>query len=564
VLRETGSTPFWNPALPLEARIVPRIQPDKNNFAPRVGFAWSPRFAKEGFMHRLLGEDATVIRGGYAIAYDPAFYNILLNVANSAPFSISLAASAPAGQLPATSPVLPLAGIFGEENRAQVQASGVLPIGRLDPKWLGQTIVAPNFRSPYSQQWSLGIQRQFGRNGVAEVRYVGNHGVGLFQNVNRNPFVGIPGNPLLEFGSPGAATGLYGFTLDGINFPSFASQVIPSGLTGLSCVNLPGTLDNEAACNGRVLPRGGITSRENTAQSRYDSLQTRYNGRFLKNSLNLGAAYTFSKTIDNSSEIFTFGTEGSSFAQNAFDYTAGERSVSALHRPHVFSMNFLYDVPWFKEQRGFVGHLLGGWQINGTHVYNSGRRYTPSQFFNATFLGLGPSYLSGGESLRPFIGNPNADPRTVAISQIDAALVFGAPLTDLNGFYSYNDLNNGTVRSVTPNDVRFILNAPGSARIFGTPFGNAGRYSLVGPAINQTNIGIFKNTKVFERLRVQFRAELFNAFNHAQPGYGVTRAGSLPPSIFIDDAGVQSAPFADDSDIDLARRVVQFGIRIIF
>ncbi|MGH9962975.1 MAG: TonB-dependent receptor domain-containing protein, partial [Pyrinomonadaceae bacterium] len=192
--RESGPQPFWNPALPFAARTVPVIRPDYNNVAPRVGFAWSPRFG-DGFMGRLVGRDQTVIRGGYAIAYDPAFYNILLNVANSSPFSISLAATA--AQTPPTSPLITFPGIFGEQTRNAVQASGVLPIGKLDPKWLGQTIVAPDFHAPYSQQWSFGVQRQVARNNVAEVRYVGNHGVGLFQSVLRNPIVGVPGSATL-------------------------------------------------------------------------------------------------------------------------------------------------------------------------------------------------------------------------------------------------------------------------------------------------------------------------------------------------------------------------------
>src|SRR5205085_9473820 len=164
--RESSSTPFWNPALPVTARIVPRTPSDKNNFAPRVGFAYSPRFEK-GFMHSLVGSDATVIRGGYAIAYDPAFYNILLNVANTAPFSLLL--NATTAQTPDANPLIPLTSIFGADIRNAVQSSGVLPIGKLDPRWLSQTKVAPNFYSPYSQQWSFGVQRSVGKNNVAEV-----------------------------------------------------------------------------------------------------------------------------------------------------------------------------------------------------------------------------------------------------------------------------------------------------------------------------------------------------------------------------------------------------------
>ena len=64
---------------------MPLAPLDKNNWAPRIGFAWSPKFWKS-----VLGEDATVIRGGFSIAYDAAFYNILLNVRNAAPFSAAL------------------------------------------------------------------------------------------------------------------------------------------------------------------------------------------------------------------------------------------------------------------------------------------------------------------------------------------------------------------------------------------------------------------------------------------------------------------------------------------
>jgi outer membrane receptor protein involved in Fe transport len=590
--RESGSAPFFNPALPVEQRIVPRIAPDRNNFAPRLGFAWVPKFGgKEGFMHTLLGDDATVVRGGYAIAYDPAFYNILLNVANSAPFSIAL--SATSAQLPDVNPLITLTDIFGASARSGVQSSGVLPIGKLDPRFLGQTVVASNFHSPYSQQYSLGIQRQFGKNNVAEIRYVGNHGIGLFQSVLRNPFVGVSGNYVAQPGVPASAVGkpiattpctvggsstlpnciggLYGFTRNipttggvvAVNFPSFLSQVAPSGVAGLSCVDVAGTPDNEGACNGRILPRGAITSRDNTAQSWYNSMQTRYNGRFLKNALSIGATYTFSKTLDTSSEVFAFSQENSILPQDPFDYNV-DRGISALHRPHIFSFNGIYDVPYFKEQRGLVGHLLGGWQMNATHVYNTGRRYTPSQSLNAGNLGVGASYLSGGESLRPFSGNPSAPATSVGITQIDAFL-FGklGTVTDLNGLISLNDLNNGVLTPITASNVRFIYNGPGAAKLFGTPYGNTPRYLLEGPAINQLNFGVFKNTKAFETVRVQFRAEFFNVLNHPQPGYGVTGAGQLP-TILLDSAGLASGGFADNSQIALARRRIQFGLRINF
>jgi hypothetical protein len=554
VARESNaSTAFFNPALPLSIRTVPKVPVDKNNFAPRLGFAWSPKF-----WPRLFGEDATVIRGGFSLAFDPAFYNILLNVQNAAPFSVAL--TIPVSSLPSSGSPSPLPNNpTGNVVRAAALASGILPLGVLNPIFLNQTQVSSDFHAPFSRQFSLGIQRQLGRNHVAEVRYVGTQGRDLFQNINGNFFIG----PLVNGFTRNVTTDL---NRDGVlestsvAFPSFAS-ILPSGTVSQVCTDVVGTLDREDACNQRQFRTGGVTIRANSANSDYHALQSRYNGRFFTNALSLGVAYTWSKTLDNASEIFAFGDIASPNAQNPFDINKGERSLSNLHRPHAFSANFIYDVPFFKEQRGFAGHVLGGWQINGTYILTSGAAYTASQSFNGN-LGLGNTYLTAGD--RPFIGNPNADERLVAISQVDAAMIFGIPAENLNGFWSMNSLNStGDLVTVTPNDVRFVFNGPGAAKIFGTPYGSSARNSLRGPIFNNLNMSLFKNIKIFERLTLQLRGEAFNVLNHPNPGFGVASGGSLP-SIFVGNAGAPGAGFAEHKDISLANRVVQVGMRIIF
>lgn len=543
--RETGSKPFFDPSLPLSIRTVPFVPPDKNNFAPRVGFAYTPHFWK-----KLFGEDATVFRGGFAIAYDPAFYNILLNLQNVAPYSASLALATTNALASTTTSPLPLPGDPRADNiQAIAIASGVLPLGKLNPLYLTQTKVAADFHSPYSEQFSFGVQRQINRNNVFEVRYVGTHGVSLFQNINDNFFI----RPLVT-----------DRTLSGISLPNFR-HLLPAGVTAQTCVDDPATVFvNESICDGRQKRQAGITTRANTAQSIYHSMQTRYSGRFLSNNLSLNASYTWSKTIDNASEIFAFADIGSANAQNPFDINDGERSISNLDRPHAFSMSFIYDIPWHKEQKGFVGHLLGGWQINGVHVATSGNPYTPFESTNGT-IGLGNAYLTSGD--RPFIGNPNAPTNSVAISGIDAFLsIPGAPAATnaTTTFYNLTLRNQtGVWQTVNPNDVRFIINGPGAAKLFGTPFGTMPRNYLRGPGINQLNMSVFKNTKVGERVTIQFRAEAFNVLNHPNPGYGVNAAGYLP-SITLENAGVKGTGFADFQDIAKARRVIQFGFKFMF
>src|ERR1041384_3050542 len=568
VARETNpSTAIWRQSLPLSARTVPHIPPDKNNWAPRVGFAWSPRWGKSGVGHLLFGEnDATVIRGGYSIAYDPAFYNILLNVSTSSPvvfnntINNNSSLTAPLFRLPAN----PTGDVVRSSLGSFIQTN------TFDPRFFNETIVSSNFHSPYSQQWSLTFQRQVNRNSVFDIRYVGNHGIGLFQSLNRNPRIDF-----LQNGFTSAGFGGTTFT-----FPGFPN--LTAGYTPLVCTDVAGTPDNEGACNGRILPQGLLRSRENTGQSIYHGLQMLYNGR-LRNQFTITSSYTWSKTIDNASEIFSFG-EGA-FASNPLDPQHNERGLSGNDRRHAGTLSVIWDIPYFKKQEGFMGHVLGGWQINGVYILASGRPFTPSQFFGLlgalgyedasfqnTFVGL--------DAIRPFTGNRNAPRGSVAITDVDASYFgfTGSFVPSSTGFYSLNELNRtGNLVAVTPNDVRFIFNGPGAARRFGNTFGNVLRNSERGPALNQLNLGFFKNTNLTEKIKVQFRAELFNALNHPNIGYGVAAGDTLPDTVVEDAglyginsdacpgcAGTNEVGFNDPRGMNLSSRRVQFGLRIIF
>lgn len=553
-------TAFWRQNLPIESRIVPKIEGDKNNWAPRFGFAYTPRFWK-----RFLGQDATVIRGGYSIAFDPSFYNILVNVQGSAPVVFNNLTTNPAAPGPAN-PVLfpvPTGELTGERVRAVAQEQGVIRTNVFDPRLLAnRTSVAPDFHLPYAEQWSLGIQRQVNSNNVFEVRYLGTHGVSLFQNANVNPRIDRLVNGFT------LATDVIGAPLPApITFPGFPN-LVPQGVTPLTCIDDTSTPDNEGVCQGRLVRAGRELTRQNSAQSIYHSLQTRYNGRVF-NQLSLGASYTFSKGLDNASEVFAF--QENSTAQNPFNTGRGERSYSGFDRRHAFSLNGIWDIPAFKDQQKVIGRLLGGWQLNSTYILSSGLRYTPIQAANLNVLI--PSYVDdlGADILKPFYGNPNADNRLVGISQIDASIfaaLFGfasIPIRNANGFYSFNELNNGRLVEVGKNDVKYIFNAPGAAKIFGSPYGDVARNGEVGPIINQVNLGVFKNTRIRENVRLQFRTEIFNLFNHPNPGVGLASAvGGAIPSNVIENAGVVGTAFNENQDIESGRRIIQFGLKLIF
>jgi hypothetical protein len=314
--------------------------------------------------------------------------------------------------------------------------------------------------------------------------------------------------------------------------------------------------------NGRLVAgQGPQRTRINGADSNYNALQFRFDTR-IKNQLTLGVAYTYSKQIDNSSEIF--GTAGGgntlAFSQDPFDRNNGERALGAYDFRHSLSVNFIYDIPYFRDQKGALGKVLGGYSLSGTFRALPGQRYTPVQFgfdspytdntFNLAFVGQ-------FETLRPFIANPNADQRLVAVDDVTAQSFFGVGGPSPTGFFLLNDL----ATPVTLDQVRFVLNTANSARIFGTPYGNAGRNSLQGDSTFLGNFAILKNTKISERLSIQFRTEFFNVFNH--PNKGV-------PDPFIDDALTDfGATFADfdlnpNGGLGGGTRTIQFGLKLIF
>jgi len=143
------------------------VKRDKNNFAPRFSFAYTPRFFK-----RLLGEDVTVIRGGFAVNYDIYFNNILSNTVASSPNAVGVTTF----------------GADGPTPRGFANASNTLPTVAPAPNPLAtQSTVLPNLHNPKTYVWNFGIQRQLPWGMVGDVAYVGSRGIHLFINEELNP-----------------------------------------------------------------------------------------------------------------------------------------------------------------------------------------------------------------------------------------------------------------------------------------------------------------------------------------------------------------------------------------
>jgi outer membrane receptor protein involved in Fe transport len=460
---QTGPNPLWDNTFPASETEVPKVPEHYHNFGPVFGFAWTP-----GMMKRVFGEKKTVIRGGFRIAYDPAFYNMFLNVATSAP-SVNSDAIVPGAPLPSSG------NYEGNQILPFLQSGGFVNTAGLNPGIKNHTTVAQNFRSPYAEQWNFGVQRSFSNRIVGEVRYVGNHSVAQFQTVNGNP----PLNSLVAGGF---------------------SNLIPPGLAPCTDPTQPGgNSQGYANCNfRRVVERG------NFAWSKYNSLQSelRIGGW---RGLTATASYTYSRTFDNASEVYSTVSGGNTlaFAQDPFNTDRGERAISGLDFPHLASVTLVYDIPFRKNQQGFVGHLLGGWQTSTTYRYATGQPYTTIQFHNSGSLCDPSSTMSGTyDACRPILSNAAA-PQT----SIGAFTCTGSTA----GTCSLSDFVTGNPTSLSA--VHWVYNDPNAATFYGTPYAGGSRDTLRGQPISTGNLAFFKDTKVTERLTLQFQAQCYNCMN---------------------------------------------------
>lgn len=333
----------------------------------------------------------------------------------------------------------------------------LVPTG-LNPLTLTRTVVAEDFRAPYADQYSLQVQRALSNNFVINIGYVGTKGTALFQTIDGNP-----------------------------RLPNSTLRVIPE--------------------------RGVIRLRANGASSIYHSLQISLDRR-LANGFSAGAHYTWSTFIDDASEIFNPSVSGEvAVSQDSFNRRA-DRARSTYDRPHRFSANFVYELPFYRQQSGGAGRLLGGWQANAFVTLQSGAPFT-------VLNGLDPAG---------------------ALAGIDG-LVGNAIRASLN---SRLDISSMTIRE--------IMRA-GGAKLFrpitaAERVGNLGRNTLRADGIANVDFGIFKSTRITETHRIQFRVEMYNATN--------TRNYGIP------EARLNSANFLNEGGTDGGNRRIVLSLRYLF
>ncbi|HEX8424305.1 MAG TPA: hypothetical protein VF634_12885, partial [Pyrinomonadaceae bacterium] len=228
-------------------------------------------------------------------------------------------------------------------------------------------------------------------------------------------------------------------------------------------------------------------------------------------------------------------------------------------RTHRAVFTYVYQLPWLREQRGFIGHALGGWELSGVTTFETGVPVTVANGADADGI--------GGNFDRPDF-NPNGVPNTRAIPSLAVANVANPCGVTTAGTLYYTDAPSGAGSCVNPAEAMYIGILANSGRT-----GNLGRNTLRTPGTQLFDLNITKRTRITENTRLEFRTEFFNLFNHPQygnPGTTVTfepdptvpvPAGSLP-TVFRQTAASVSSFGVITTTRD--PRIIQFGVKFNF
>ncbi len=460
----TASSKLFNFTLDRGFFGEPLYRGDKNNFAPRIGFAYTP-----------FQSGRTVLRGGFGVFYDLPFQNITFNLTFNPPTSQALYNFGPfePGQL---------GSIFSQEN--------------LDSSGPYLVTIDPGLRIPYTYQYNLNLQQELPGEVAVEVAYVGTRALKLIGNIDLN-------QPLYFSGATG----------DDV-FDRRPTQLLGQdyGVGGID----------------------GIQQQTGFGSSIYHSLQTKLTRRFSEG-FSLLMAYTYSKSIDNISDIFGF--KGSAAIPQDSNNLRAERGRSPFDIRHRFTFSYTWDLPFGKGKRylsgikGLANHLVSGWQMNGIGTFQTGNPFT-------VFLGID----------RALTGNlfneqrPNFVPGVFL--QQDNGQVTLAP----------QFLNNDGSPNFAALVAAGVIPAEGQ-------FGSLGRNTFTGPGFQNFDLSFLKRISFGEQTHLEFRAEFFNIFNH--------------PTFALPDNNLSSPTFGQFSRTpDVASgvprlspgspRVIQLGLKLIF
>lgn len=316
-------------------------KPQLKNFAPKVGFAYSPEYTS-GLLGRVFGSGGkSSIRGGFSLGYDYIFDNLyILSYPPQAQQTVDINLTTAAPNFLANGAIPDAPTPITDPTTARGATSSYIPDQKV----------------PYAITYSLSMQRQFRKDYSVEIRYVGTRGVHLFtQNrINRQSPVSVKDGLPTYLQSPSQAQlDALNLTLDDLN--AVSSYVPAYDAAGFNGADVVGFLSN-----GNSIYHSGSAS-----------LQKRFS-----EGLQMTAAYTYSHLIDDSTAEVNSTVLTPRRAQDFLNLRA-ERSDSQLDRRHRFVLSSIYELPFFKnDSNHFRRALLGGFNFAGTLIFESGEKAT--------------------------------------------------------------------------------------------------------------------------------------------------------------------------------------------
>jgi outer membrane receptor protein involved in Fe transport len=385
----------------------------------------------------------------------------------------------------------------GSPGRGLANATGLL--ASIAPAPNPQALIesmARNIMNPKTLQWNFDIQRELPGGFIFTAAYVGTRGEHLFVNQALNP--------------------------------------------GINQVDADGNLI-------RMNPNfGDVVVRDNGGDSIYHSGQFSVDRKF-SHGLLLRGAYTYSKLIDDGSEVFT--TSGNSTFPQIITQQSSDRSLSAYDRRNRFVGTYIWELPYVHSTENaalsVLSYVTRGWSWSGTITAQTGNPETISDGFDNNGDGR-----SGND--RPNLGNPSAPFKSVGIDGTQ----FGFTATP-GTFFPLQACLNGlpTCAPQPASTFHFIIPASGVN-------GNLGRNTYIGPGQWFYNTGVARTFKLHERHQLQFRAEFFNAFNH--PNFFTDVPNIIAPNGFNQIFTLLGPNFGDFPLTIAGGRQIKFWLKYSF
>ena len=474
-------------------------QADKNNFAPRLSFAWNPSF-KDGFMGRLLGDRKTVVRGGGSVVYDRVGGAITF-IQDQVSYLFDNSRNTNFGSL-ATGPRFAGIGVLPITNTPPVITrpftpfvDGGIPVGLADAQF--NYAVDQQFRTPYSIQYSLGFQREIPGNMLVEMSYVGRQ--------SRKLFVQADAAQVLDFRDPTSGQ----FMLSAFNAlqaqinsgapitpqPWFENQIGGGGTDIVAdnfgdLVSIGDTADTIwlLYAFGLLAPNVGMSGQfadniyiTNLGSSSYNGMLISLRKRFSKG-FQFDFNYTLSHAIDNNSSVTNTVIGGLLCDVTNLRVCRGNSDFDIRH---LYNANWIWELPFGRgrwlggDMPGWANTILGGWNLTGIFTARSGVPWNATTgSFPRSFTLDSPAVLTGIPS---------------------------AVATNVNSNDAGTAIQIFSNRTAAVNAFSFPLNGE---------LGN--RNNLRGPGFWNVDLAVLKNFNLpwSETQRLQLRWEMYNAFNH--------------------------------------------------